>query len=111
VIEGALKDHCDMVAIARPLLANPDLLSHLRNGVEPDRPCSFCSLCCAKTAFFPLGCWDKGRFGGDEQKMLNQILAISSPDAPYNLKGEAIKGRPQPPGPCRNDQPAIPLGD
>ena len=80
-INGALEaGQCDMVAIARPLLANPDLLLQLAHPYrdEPDKPCTFCSLCCARTAVFPLGCYDTTRFKSQEE-MLDKILEISSP--------------------------------
>lgn len=80
VIETALQDEkCDMIAMGRPLLANRDLLAQFRNGVaEPTNPCSFCSLCCARTAVFPLGCYDVSRFATPE-RMLEQIMEWSSP--------------------------------
>ena len=86
VIEGALgAKKCDMVAIARPLLANPDLLAQLTQANTPERPCSFCTLCCAHTAVFPLGCYDQRRFATQEA-MLNQVLAWCSPNAPFSIK-------------------------
>lgn len=107
VIDGALSaKKCDMVAIARPLLANPDLLKQFKGGRdEPTRKCSFCSLCCSQTAFFPLGCWDKRRFK-TESHMINQIYAISSPNAPFDLEGEPLA-----PGAPSDDQPALQFGD
>jgi 2,4-dienoyl-CoA reductase-like NADH-dependent reductase (Old Yellow Enzyme family) len=83
-IEEALNgDACDMIAIARPLLANPDLLLQLRDEQcnQPQRPCTFCSLCCARTAVFPLGCYDPSRFSSKEE-MLDTILELSSPERP-----------------------------
>jgi len=87
VIDGALTaKKCDMVAIARPLLANPDLLDQFTAGANtPKVPCSFCTLCCSQTAVFPLGCYDQRRFDTQE-KMINQILAWCSPDAPFHIK-------------------------
>jgi 2,4-dienoyl-CoA reductase-like NADH-dependent reductase (Old Yellow Enzyme family) len=84
VIDGALTSgKCDMIAIARPLLANPDLLDQFKAGAnEPNNRCSFCSLCCASTAIFPLGCYDQKRFKTPE-RMMNQVLAWCSPNAPY----------------------------
>jgi 2,4-dienoyl-CoA reductase-like NADH-dependent reductase (Old Yellow Enzyme family) len=86
VIEGALSaKKCDMVAVARPLLANPDLLDQLAHANTPERPCSFCTLCCAYTAVYPLGCYDQRRFATPEA-MLNQVLAWCSPNAPFSIK-------------------------
>jgi 2,4-dienoyl-CoA reductase (NADPH2) len=73
------------VAIARPLLANPDLLKQFQEDPplnEPRNPCTFCSLCCARTAVFPLGCYDVSRFNGSQEAMLDEILRISSPERP-----------------------------
>jgi 2,4-dienoyl-CoA reductase-like NADH-dependent reductase (Old Yellow Enzyme family) len=92
-IDGVLAaGKCDMVAIARPLLANPDLLEQFAGGVKrPTRPCSFCSLCCSQTAVFPLGCYDQRRFDSVEA-MMDQVLAWSSPNAPFSLQGKPLTG-------------------
>ena len=86
IIEGALQQRkCDMIAMARPLLANPDLLDQFRRGVNsPENPCSFCTLCCAQTAVMPLGCYDECRFDSRDD-MMDQVIAWSSPDGviPY----------------------------
>jgi 2,4-dienoyl-CoA reductase (NADPH2) len=80
VINHALNSRkCDMVAIARPLLANPDLVRQLATADMPANPCSFCTLCCSQTAVFPLGCYDQRRFSSLEQ-MMDQIIAWSSPN-------------------------------
>ena len=79
VIDAALSGKkCDMVAIARPLLANPDLLDQLKLRDQPLKPCSFCSECCTRTAVLPLGCYDIRRFDTQEE-MSAQIVAMSSP--------------------------------
>lgn len=76
-IETALSSaQCDLVAIARPLLANPDLLEHFRAGTEPQRPCSHCNRCSVGTAVLPLGCYDRGRFASQDA-MMEQILSWS----------------------------------
>jgi 2,4-dienoyl-CoA reductase-like NADH-dependent reductase (Old Yellow Enzyme family) len=82
VIEHALETgKCDMVAIARPLLANPELLKIFAQGKnEPDRPCTFCNRCCTRTAVLPLGCYDGSRFSS-QGEMEAQIIAWSgTPD-------------------------------
>jgi 2,4-dienoyl-CoA reductase-like NADH-dependent reductase (Old Yellow Enzyme family) len=78
VIESALTSGtCDMVAIGRPLLANPDLLALFKAGKAPEKPCSFCSLCCTRTSVLPLGCYDRRRFASDDE-MEAQILRMGA---------------------------------
>jgi 2,4-dienoyl-CoA reductase (NADPH2) len=78
LIEGVLADGtCDMVSIARPLLANPDLLRRFQQGHElPERPCTFCNRCTVRTAVMPLGCYDPKRFRSQDE-MERQILEWS----------------------------------
>jgi len=80
VIEDALAGgKCDAVAIARALLAHPNLVQMFEQGVnEPSNPCSYCSECCARTAVLPLGCYDQRRFASHDE-MVDQIMALSSP--------------------------------
>ncbi len=80
VVEAALaEEKCDAVAIARALLAHPNLVQMFEDGVnEPPNPCSYCSECCARTAVLPLGCYDRSRFKSQDE-MANQIMALSSP--------------------------------
>ena len=74
-IESALQsDKCDLIAMARPLLANPDLMELYRKGVNaPARPCSHCNRCSIGTAVLPLGCYDRSRFDS-QRAMEDQIL-------------------------------------
>ena len=80
LVEHALTDAgCDLVSMARPLLANPDLPELFRAGREmPDRPCTFCNRCAVRTTVSPLGCYDPTRFGSRDE-MEAQILAWMSP--------------------------------
>jgi 2,4-dienoyl-CoA reductase (NADPH2) len=86
VIEGRLDTHCDMVAIGRPLLANPDLLAQFAAGRDtPDNPCTWCNLCCTRTAVLPLGCYDCSRFKhfpNPQDAMEAQILRWSADPRP-----------------------------
>lgn len=78
LIERALGS-VDLVSMARPLLANPDLVELFRSGGEaPSRPCTFCNRCTLRTTVAPLGCYDPSRFGSQEE-MEAQILRWSSP--------------------------------
>ncbi|HEY9708989.1 MAG TPA: hypothetical protein V6D48_12380, partial [Oculatellaceae cyanobacterium] len=78
-IENALREKkCDMVSMARPLLANPDLLKIFQEGKnEPDNPCTFCNRCTIRTVNFPLGCYEPLRFSSQDE-MEAQILKWSA---------------------------------
>lgn len=82
VMEEALgSGACDLIAIGRPLLANPDLLERIAMNQKPHKPCSFCSLCCTRTAVLPVGCYDRGRFGSQDE-MEAQIMAFAADTTP-----------------------------
>jgi len=74
---------CDLVAMARALLANPDLPKLFAEGVEaPERPCTYCNRCPVRTTMFPLGCYEPARFDSTAE-MEAQILEWSGqPNAP-----------------------------
>ncbi|HJP64871.1 MAG TPA: NADH:flavin oxidoreductase [Actinomycetota bacterium] len=79
VVEGALSSGgCDLVSMARPLLANPDLPALFEAGKEaPDRPCTFCNRCAIRTTLFPLGCYEPARFRSSDE-MEAQVLDWSA---------------------------------
>jgi 2,4-dienoyl-CoA reductase (NADPH2) len=74
-IEAALTTgQCDLVSMARPLLANPDLVQRFEQGQDaPERPCTHCNRCSVATGVLPLGCYDRSRFASQEA-MEAQIL-------------------------------------
>ena len=73
---------CDAVTIARPLVANPDLLHLWRAGHDrPPRPCTFCNLCLYNLLEHPLACYDERRFESREA-MLAEAFTVFAP-APY----------------------------
>lgn len=80
-IEAAIRSGgCDMVSMARALIANPDLLKLFKAGNEPlANPCSYCNRCVGRTATSPLGCYDERRFGS-RRAMLDQIMDWNRPD-------------------------------
>ena len=72
---------CDLIALGRPLLANPDLLALYRQGVDrPPRPCSYCNRCSVGTAVLPLGCFDPGRFNSPEAMTAQVMWWSGGPD-------------------------------
>ena len=67
----------DAVAIARPLIANPDLVKWIEKGHDlPPRPCTYCNKCLLNAPKNPLGCYEVSRFGGDVEAMLADILSV-----------------------------------
>jgi len=82
VVRDALeRGQCDAVSIARPLMANPDLVHQWAAGADtPERPCSYCNLCLFHAPEDPLGCYDVRRFAGDHDAMLDQLMSIYRPD-------------------------------
>ncbi len=70
---------CDAVAIARPLLATPDLVAHFERGADQTpRPCTFCNRCVGMLLEHPLACYEPERFD-DEAQMMAEALAVYTP--------------------------------
>ena len=93
VIESALtREQCDMVAMARALIANPHLPRLMQRGIDlpAHKRCSQCNRCVGRTATSPLGCYDPKRFKSVEQ-MQRQIMRWNRPDpvpAPQEMAPE-----------------------
>ena len=82
VREAITSGSCDAVTIARPLVANPDLLDLWRAGHDrPPRPCSYCNKCLYNLLEHPLACYDERRYDSREA-MLEQVYAVFTPP-PY----------------------------
>jgi 2,4-dienoyl-CoA reductase (NADPH2) len=82
VVRNAIRrGRCDAVSIARPLIANPDLVRQWAAGADrPDRPCSYCNLCLFHALEDPLGCYDVNRYHGDQEQMIAEVMSIYRPD-------------------------------
>lgn len=82
VIAAALERHdCDAVSIARPLIANNDLVEIFRGGQDrADRPCTYCNRCLANVVKNPLGCYEEARYPSREA-MLAEIMSVFDPPA------------------------------
>jgi 2,4-dienoyl-CoA reductase-like NADH-dependent reductase (Old Yellow Enzyme family) len=80
VVEAAItRGDCDGVTIARPLIANPDLVELWRAGHDrPPRPCTYSNKCLINQLENPLGCYDQSRFGSREE-MVEEILSVYEP--------------------------------
>jgi 2,4-dienoyl-CoA reductase (NADPH2) len=73
----------DAVAIARALVANPDLPQHWAAGNNlPPRPCTHCNKCLLNAPKHPMGCYELSRFDNDREAMLERLLSI------YQVKPE-----------------------
>jgi 2,4-dienoyl-CoA reductase (NADPH2) len=69
--------YCDGVAIARPLIANNDLVHDFAQGKDlPDQPCTYCNKCLLNVIENPLGCYELSRFDGDYEKMMSQVMSV-----------------------------------
>jgi len=56
LIEDVLRTgDADLVAVGRPLIADPDFATHLREGTAP-RPCLKCNRCIHSIAYGPVSC-------------------------------------------------------
>jgi len=77
VIAGAIeRSDCDGVTIARPLVANPDLVRHFERGLDQaPRPCTYCNRCLYRFVEDPLGCYEEARYDSREE-MVREILSV-----------------------------------
>jgi 2,4-dienoyl-CoA reductase (NADPH2) len=80
VIAAAIeRGDCDAVSIARPLIANNDLVRMFERGQDrAERPCTYCNRCLANVIEHPLGCYDQTRFPSREA-MLAEVMSVFSP--------------------------------
>ena len=84
IIEEAIaRGDCDAVTIARPLIANNDLVQQFARGIgRPANPCTYCNNCLVNAPENPLGCYDESRFPSREA-MVQEILSVYQPQ-PFN---------------------------
>ena len=80
IIEQALADGlCDVVTMARPLIANNDLVQMFARGEgRPARPCTYCNRCLVNAVENPLGCYEPERFSSHDE-MIAQIMSVFTP--------------------------------
>ncbi len=66
--EALTAGRCDVVSIARGLVANKDLVHHFAAGHDaPEKPCTYCNKCMINVVEYPLACWEEHRFDSREQ--------------------------------------------
>ena len=83
VIRAAIdRGDVDGVSIARPLVANNDLVNQWKAGKDrADRPCTYCNKCLVHVVEHPIGCYEESRFASREE-MLAEAMSVFSP-APF----------------------------
>ncbi|HVE75555.1 MAG TPA: NADH:flavin oxidoreductase [Actinomycetota bacterium] len=77
VIRAAInRGDCDAVSIARPLIANNDLVHMFAKGLDKaPRPCTYCNKCLLNVLVHPLGCYEEQRYDSKDE-MIAQILSV-----------------------------------
>jgi 2,4-dienoyl-CoA reductase (NADPH2) len=82
VIRKAIADgQCDAVSMARPLVANNDLVKQFQAGRDrAERPCTYCNKCLVHVVEHPLGCYEESRFPSREA-MLDEVMSVFRPQA------------------------------
>ena len=80
VIEQALAGGlCDVVTVARPLIANNDLVHMFAKGQNrAPRPCTYCNKCLVNAVENPLGCYEPERFSSRDE-MISEIMSVFTP--------------------------------
>ena len=70
---------CDAVSIARPLIANNDLVQMFAQGLDrAPKPCTYCNKCLVNVLENPLGCYEETRYGSHDE-MIQQIMSVYDP--------------------------------
>jgi 2,4-dienoyl-CoA reductase-like NADH-dependent reductase (Old Yellow Enzyme family) len=83
---------CDGVAIARSLVANPDLPRLWRNGADlPPQPCTYCNRCLLNAPKNPMGCYEPKRFASHDA-MVEQLMTIYRAHPTLRVPGPAEIG-------------------
>jgi 2,4-dienoyl-CoA reductase (NADPH2) len=82
VIRAAIdRGDCDGVSIARPLVANNDLVNQFKAGKDrADKPCTYCNKCLVHVVEHPIGCYEESRFASREE-MIAEVMSVFSPPA------------------------------
>jgi 2,4-dienoyl-CoA reductase (NADPH2) len=100
VREAIASGKTDAVSIARPLIANNDLVQYWERGQEvPEKlRCTYCNKCCFNDIAWPLGCYELSRFDGDFDKMIRTVMTVykPSPFAAGACEGGADGASPPP---------------
>jgi 2,4-dienoyl-CoA reductase-like NADH-dependent reductase (Old Yellow Enzyme family) len=80
VIRDAItRGDCDGVSIARPLVANNDLVNQFAAGKDrAERPCTYCNKCLVHVVEHPIGCYEESRFNSRDE-MIAEVMSVFHP--------------------------------
>lgn len=81
ICEAIERGDCDAVSIARPLIANNDLVRYFERGEEvpEEKRCTYCNKCLANALKNPLGCYELSRYDGDYDAMVKEVMSVFHP--------------------------------
>jgi 2,4-dienoyl-CoA reductase (NADPH2) len=84
VIRRAIESgQVDGVTMARPLIANNDLVQWFAKGEDcAPKPCTYCNKCLINAIENPLGCYELSRFDYDYDAMVEDVMSVFHP-SPY----------------------------
>jgi 2,4-dienoyl-CoA reductase (NADPH2) len=79
IVKALQSGDCDAVSMARPLVANNNLVEIFRSGQDrAEKPCTYCNKCLVNVVENPLGCYEESRFPSREA-MVAQIMSVFDP--------------------------------
>ena len=83
VIRNAIANgDCDAVSMARPLVANNDLVKQFAAGKDrAEKPCTYCNKCLVHVVEHPIGCYEESRFPSTDA-MFEELMSVFQP-APF----------------------------
>ncbi|HZT43942.1 MAG TPA: NADH:flavin oxidoreductase [Chthonomonadaceae bacterium] len=82
--------YCDAVSIARPLIANNNMVNgYFAQGREipQEKRCTYCNKCLLNVLENPLGCYELSRYDGDYKAMIHEVMSVYHPRPCYITDG------------------------